>query len=67
MKKRLKVPKFKDEDEERAFWDKTDFGDYIVRLGAQQLRRFSSDDLASYKLTQWEIQDKLLNGYIQQS
>lgn len=29
MKKRLKVPKFKNEDEERAFWDKTDFGDYF--------------------------------------
>ena len=29
MKKVLKVPKFKNEDQEREFWDKTDFGDYF--------------------------------------
>jgi len=28
MKKKLKIPKFKDEDEERKFWDKIDLGDY---------------------------------------
>ena len=29
MKKPLKIPKFKNEDEEREFWDKTDLGDYL--------------------------------------
>ena len=28
MKKRLKVPKFSNEDEERNFWAKVDLGDY---------------------------------------
>ena len=26
--KKLKIPKFKNEDEERKFWDKIDLGDY---------------------------------------
>ncbi len=29
MKKPLKIPKFKTEDEERAFWAKTDLADYF--------------------------------------
>ena len=29
MKKPLKLPKFKNEDEEREFWDKIDLGDYL--------------------------------------
>jgi len=29
MKKQFKVPKFKDEDEERKFWDKVELGDYF--------------------------------------
>jgi len=33
MKKQLKIPAFKNEDEERKFWDKIDLADY-----------FSSDD-----------------------
>jgi predicted DNA binding CopG/RHH family protein len=28
MKKKLKIPKFKNEDEERDFWEKIDLGDY---------------------------------------
>lgn len=28
MKKHLKLPKFKNEDQERKFWDKIDLGDY---------------------------------------
>lgn len=28
MKKKLKLPKFKNEDEERDFWAKIDLGDY---------------------------------------
>ena len=28
MKKPLSIPKFKDEDDERAFWDKVDLSDY---------------------------------------
>lgn len=28
-KKKLIVPKFRNEDEERKFWDKIDFSDYI--------------------------------------
>lgn len=31
MKKRLKVPTFKDEDEERDFWAKVDLADYFER------------------------------------
>lgn len=29
MKKPLKIPKFKNEDQERDFWSKTDLGDYF--------------------------------------
>jgi len=29
MKKPLKLPKFKNEDEEREFWAKIDLGDYL--------------------------------------
>ena len=29
MKKQLKLPEFKDEDEEREFWDKIDLSDYF--------------------------------------
>jgi len=29
MKKKLIVPKFKDENQERKFWAKVDFGDYF--------------------------------------
>ena len=29
MKKPLKLPKFKNEDEERDFWAKVDLGDYL--------------------------------------
>ncbi len=29
MKKPLKLPKFKNEDEERDFWDKIDLSDYL--------------------------------------
>jgi len=29
MKKKLIVPKFKNENEERKFWNKVDFGDYF--------------------------------------
>jgi len=29
MKKPLKLPKFKNEDEEREFWGKIDLGDYL--------------------------------------
>ena len=29
MKKQLSVPKFKNEDEERAFWSKIDLADYF--------------------------------------
>jgi predicted DNA binding CopG/RHH family protein len=29
MKKPLKIPMFKNEDEERAFWDKVDLSDYF--------------------------------------
>lgn len=29
MKKNLKLPKFKNEDEERKFWNKTDLTDYF--------------------------------------
>ena len=29
MKKKLVLPKFKNEDEEREFWDKIDLGDYL--------------------------------------
>jgi predicted DNA binding CopG/RHH family protein len=29
MKKPLRLPKFKNEDEERDFWNKTDLGDYL--------------------------------------
>ncbi|PIU73647.1 hypothetical protein COS78_01210 [Candidatus Shapirobacteria bacterium CG06_land_8_20_14_3_00_40_12] len=29
MKKMLKLPKFKNEDQERNFWSKTDLGDYL--------------------------------------
>ena len=29
MKKQLKLPKFKNEDEDRDFWDKVDFTDYF--------------------------------------
>ena len=36
MKKPLKVPKFKNEDEERSFWDQIDLTDY-----------FASEDLQS--------------------
>ena len=54
-------------EESPSFTVRTDFDEYIVQFGAKELRRFTSGDLASYKLTQWEIQDKLLNGYIQQS
>lgn len=31
MKKRLKVPKFKNEDEERKFWSKLDLSEYYER------------------------------------
>jgi hypothetical protein len=27
--KKLKIPKFRNEDEERKFWDKIDLGDYL--------------------------------------
>ena len=29
MKKRLKIPKFKNEDEERVFWNRIDLSDYF--------------------------------------
>ena len=29
MKKPLKIPKFKDEDQERDFWSNIDLGDYL--------------------------------------
>jgi len=29
MKKRLKIPKFKNEDEEREFWSKVDLSEYF--------------------------------------
>ena len=29
MKKQLKVPKFKNEDQERKFWSKIDLSDYM--------------------------------------
>lgn len=29
MRKPLKVPKFKSEDEEREYWDQIDLGDYL--------------------------------------
>lgn len=29
MKKQLKIPKFKNEDEEREFWNKVELGDYF--------------------------------------
>lgn len=29
MKKKLIIPKFKNENEERKFWEKIDFGDYF--------------------------------------
>lgn len=29
MKKQLSIPKFKNEDEERAFWEKVDISDYF--------------------------------------
>lgn len=29
MKKPLSIPNFKNEDEERAFWEKVDLGDYF--------------------------------------
>ena len=29
MKKQLNIPSFKNEDEERAFWDKVDLGEYF--------------------------------------
>jgi predicted DNA binding CopG/RHH family protein len=29
MKKPLKIPKFKNEDQEREFWSKIDLGDYV--------------------------------------
>lgn len=29
MKKVLKIPKFKDEDEERSFWEKLNLSDYL--------------------------------------
>lgn len=31
MKKRLKLPRFKNEDEERKFWGKLDLADYFER------------------------------------
>ncbi len=29
MKKELKIPKFKNEDEEREYWSKIDLSDYV--------------------------------------
>ena len=36
-KKTLIVPKFRNEDEERAFWDKIDFSDYIEAKDLQSV------------------------------
>lgn len=42
MKKHLKVPKFKNEDEERSFWSKIDLADYF---GSEDLQAVSFPNL----------------------
>ena len=42
--KKLKIPKFKNEDEERKFWDKIDLGDYYE---AKDFERVSFPNLKS--------------------
>ncbi|MSR78316.1 MAG: hypothetical protein EXS63_08875 [Candidatus Omnitrophica bacterium] len=42
MKKSLKVPKFKNEDEERSFWAKIDLADYF---GSEDLQSVSFPNL----------------------
>lgn len=38
MKKQLKIPKFKNEDQEREFWAKINLADYFDPSDAQEVR-----------------------------
>ncbi len=64
MKKQFKVPKFKDEDEERKFWDKVELGDYFDSDDFEQLVFLISSPL---RLISIRILDSILNRVKEQA
>ena len=58
MKKKLKIPKFKNEDEERDFWGKVNFTDYL------DIDDFVRVQFPNLKLTTTPISIRLPNTMI---
>ncbi|MEK7617755.1 MAG: BrnA antitoxin family protein [Patescibacteria group bacterium] len=64
MKKPLKLPKFKNEDEEREFWDKIDLTDYFeakdfIRASFPNLRPTSkSISLRMPQTVLWDLKQR---------